>query len=64
MYVTTASMIATLGVTEIKAVLLQFYKILHNKLFAIRQKEFAEISNRLNTSEKSALPQSFLKAPV
>lgn len=64
MYVATAGMVAALGIIEIKAVLLQFYKLLYSKLFAVRQKEFAEISNRWNTSEKCALPQSFLKAPV
>jgi len=46
MYVATAGMVAALGIIEIKAVLLQFYKLLYNKLFAVRQKEFAEISNR------------------
>lgn len=38
--------IAAIGIIEIKAILMQFYRILYNKLSAIKQEEFAEISNR------------------
>lgn len=38
--------IAAIGIIEIKAILMQFYRILYNKLSAIKQKEFAETSNR------------------
>lgn len=37
---------AAIGIIEIKAILLQFHRMLYNKLSAVEEKEFAATSNR------------------
>lgn len=65
MYIAIAVTRAALGIIEIKAILLQFFRTLYNKLPALRhRKNLLKPAIDLNTFEKFALPQSFLKAPV